>query len=377
VRHAILLPVAAGLQISIRGDEPRRSWRTILTTFLDKPDVAAASAFFGGVFGDDGVASDSPLAKAYHTAFQTGRPQCVRLHGMIMALEGTPNRDSLVRELGLPRWKDYVAAVIALEFCSRFRTSGCDVELIKADGKAPRPDARVMPAGRWLTVEFKGLHDPHEKAPWDDLTDDVLCELMMEHGIDNPRFEIHFAPPALGNPAEVVRGLLDIQARAVREFEALPSETGWARISADGATSFSLPLAEKDDVTKIARNLADAERPWTRQLGSVTGATVLVVKSQDIFRSLDRHEVLARVDELSRQITNPLLSCPEIGAILIYEELLLSPPPGFVATTGSARVVLGSSEGFTRGAVLLQNRAARVALLEQEIDALIGERMRW
>jgi len=293
---------------------------------------------------------------------------------MIRALEGTPNRDLLVRDLGLPLWKDYVAAVMALEFCSRFRTSGCDVELIKPARKAPRPDARVMPANRWLTVEFKG---PNEKAPWDDLTDDVLCELTVQHRIERPAFEIHFAPPALGQPGAVVEGLLAIHGRASREFEPLPSGAGWARVAADGATSFSLPFAEIEDIARIARNLGDPERPWSRQLGSVTGATALVVKAKDVFRGLDRRYVLDRVDELASQVVAPLLSCPEIGAILIYEELLLAPPPGFVAITGSARVVVGSSEGFARIAVLIQNQNATEPLLEEEMGALIGDRMRW
>ena len=113
------------------------------------------------------------------------------------------------------------------------------------------------------------------------LTDDVLCELMAHHRIERPAFEIHFAPPALAQPGAVVAGLLAIHGRASRELEPLPSGTGWARVAADGATSFSLPFAEKED---IARNLGDPERPWSRQLGSVTGATALVVKAKDIFR---------------------------------------------------------------------------------------------
>jgi hypothetical protein len=372
----MLCAVATGLQISIQGGGPRRSWRTVLSTFLDDPDVAAASAFFAGVFGDD-VAEDAPLVTHFHTAFQTGLPECVRFHRMISALEGTPNRNSLVRDLGLPQWTDYVAAVMALEFCSKFRTSGCEVEVIKPDRSGPRPDVRVMPDNRWLTVEFKGLHPPNEKATWDALTDDVFCELMMQHHIEHPAFEIHFAPAALGNAGAVVRGLLDVHARASRNFEALPSGTGWARISSGSATSYLLPFAEKEDITRIARNLADPKRPWSRQLGSVTGATVLVVKSKDIFKGFDRSDILGRVDDLSSQIVAPLLSCPEIGAILIYEEPFLAPPPRFTAVTGTARVAVGSSEGFARVTVLLENRQASVPLTEAEIDALIGERMRW
>jgi hypothetical protein len=85
-KSAILRAVATGLQISIRGEGPRRSWREVLRAFLDDPDVAAASAFFGGVFGDDGVGTDSPFANGCGSF---GRQKTPRIREELLGKEGT------------------------------------------------------------------------------------------------------------------------------------------------------------------------------------------------------------------------------------------------------------------------------------------------
>jgi hypothetical protein len=92
----------------------------------------------------------------------------------------------------------------------------------------------------------------------------------------------------------------------------LPSGTGWARIAPEGATSYTLPFTEKEDIARIATNLADPEQPWSRQLATVTGATLLVVRSKDVFRGFDRSYVLGRVDELSTRLASHDLADQEV-----------------------------------------------------------------
>jgi hypothetical protein len=352
------------------------SWHDVEQARLGD-DVATAVTFFRATLGDDwlGWAEGRPLANSFLTAFQSCPAEGVRLHRMALALAGTANIDLIIKELGQRSWADYVAAVMALEFCSRFRAAGHAIEVVKPTHQR-RPDSRAMLARRWATVEFKGLHDPDSKAVWDLFVDRVFSGLL-EHAIGLDAFEIEFSEGALEDLDAVIDGLRTIHASQNTNFDDLPSGTGRARLVA-GKGKFTFPIVEHDDLLRIEKRLLDEKRPWSRQLATVTGATLLVVKSRDIFRALDQHHVMDRTAEVSTRLMPILQLFPEIGALLIYEEPAWGPRSPFSAETTGASVTAGASEGgHARVAIVLPNRMARALLTVDELGTLIGSKMRW
>jgi hypothetical protein len=68
-------------------------------------------------------------------SLQGGPPEWVRLCHLIRLLERVRGIEALVRsDLGSSAWTEYVAAVMALEFCGRFAAAGRFVELIETGG---------------------------------------------------------------------------------------------------------------------------------------------------------------------------------------------------------------------------------------------------
>ncbi len=123
---------------------------------------------FGAMFGQGwrGWAASVPLTLQFFTAIENGSCEGVRLWQMVKALDGVPGSVGFARNaLGSRVWREYVAAVMALELCSRVRAGGGDAEFIQRDQETS-PDTRLRLAERWITVELKALHDPDELEPW-------------------------------------------------------------------------------------------------------------------------------------------------------------------------------------------------------------------
>lgn len=362
-------------QIKMPSVAGRMSWDDAARALRD-PEPAAAVVFFRAALGEDwrGWTAGAPLADAFVTAFQIGPPECVRLHRMIGALDGTANLDLVVKDLGSRSWTKYVAAAMALEFCSRLHVADHAVQLIKPD-EQKRPDARVILADRWVMIEFKSLHDGDDHAPWEGFVDQVLFGLW-EHSLELDSFDIEFAEEALETPAAaIVESLRRIHASRTYEFETLPMGAGRARC-ADRKARYSIPVAQDDDVTRIEKKLR--ARTWSRQLAIITGATLLVVKSKSIFGGFGRRYVVERAAEACVGLIPVLRHLPEIGAVLVYEEPMLGVPPPFSAETTELSISMGASEGgHARVAMLIANPAARVPLATSEREVLVGDKMLW
>jgi hypothetical protein len=118
---------------------------------------------------------------------------------------------------------------MTLEFCSRVRSAGGDAEFVQRDGDKS-PDARVKILDRWVTVEFKALHDRDEMEAWYEFEETVMNRLSVR-GVAYVAFDRELTDKARADPDAVVEGLASIAARNVREYEPLPHGTGRARIA--------------------------------------------------------------------------------------------------------------------------------------------------
>lgn len=353
-----------------------KSWSDLVLASADD-EVAASVTYFRHVLGDDwaGWADGAPLANAFFTAFQQARTECVRLHHMIMLLDGTPNLECVVEDLGSPSWSEYVAAVMTLEFCSRLRAAGHSVEFIAPSPPEQRPDARLMLGSRWVTVEFKGLHNPDAQGPWDTFIDQVISGLCLQ-SIQPDAFDLDLAEPARNCDhtviVEFLRGRCTSQDR---HFQDLPSGAGRARFTGQGG-KISFPVAQYDDIARVTQKLR--QRAWSSQLATAMGVTLLVIKSRDTFAGFDRSYLLDRAIDTSTRLISVLADLPEIGAVLLFEEPFVAAPPPFWTETPQCRVSVGTSDGqHARIALLVPNPAAKVALGKDEIDTLVGPRMQW
>ena len=278
---------------------PRRSWHDIGRGTL-APEVAAAVTFFRAALGEDwpGWTERWPLANIFFAEVQRGPAECVRLHRMFRVLENVEHANLLTKDLGRRSWRDHVAAVMALEFCSRFHSAGHRAELVKPES-APRPDARIKLDDRWVTVEFKALHDSDDEVQWYETLDQVFSEAAYR-GIDLNDFEIELTSAARGSATAIVNGLAAICASDCRNFVGLPEGTGQARLAERrGVGTISPPVTQNDDVTRIEKRLLDVNRPWSRQLATTSGATLLVVRSKDIFSLLSPGHIVAKAEEIA------------------------------------------------------------------------------
>lgn len=356
-----------------------RDWNEAAEHAKGIPEMVDAVDYFRRVLGENwsGWQHGSHLARSFHTRIQGDVREWVRLHELAAALSDVANCDELVQNLGERPWSRHIAAEQTLEFCGRLHAAGIRVGLIKPTNGAS-PDAQLWLDDRPVTTEFKALHDPDERAPWEAFEDALNTGLMMRgaHALNGVfPFLIEFYAPALDHTAAIVDALVAIFEVRERAWRDLPHDSGRARLVAatDSSPGWTMPVRQRDDLARIGSNL---RAKWLRQPRAVQGPTVLVVLTQHLFPAPDAH-TLDEVRRIVHALREGLREHNVPSAIIIHEEPFWPPPSSSLQIEDGWRFVLGATEGRYRAALLVANPSARVSLTATELDQLIGPMMRW
>jgi hypothetical protein len=352
-----------------------RSWAEAAEDPEAVGEFADALAYFRRVLREEwkGWEKGSPLATYFHTSFQGGPREWVRLYRLIRALDGVPNLEALLRsDLGSSEWTEYLAAVMSLEFCGPLRAAGHSVELIETGGQQSPPDARVHLGGRWTTVEFKALHQPDNMKVWDDLMDWALNE-MSRRGVRVEGIEVHCEPAALVERKAFLDGVLDVYRARTATFQELPCGTGRARFKSGNVNGWTFPVKDTPELLRVASKLAGS---WWKKFGGVSTPTVLVVRTGMLFGETPRrmHE---KADEAATLLREVLVDTEMVGAVLIYDELLWQPPAPAFFSRPEFRLSIGAKDGGARAALIVPNPRAANPLTSAELDVLVADRMLW
>jgi hypothetical protein len=352
------------------------SWESAEAQAVSVEGMPDAVTYFRRVLGETwwGKATKAQHAVVFHTSFQDGPREWVRLHRLARALEGVADLDDLVRQgLGSRAWNNYVAAVMTLEFCGRAKAKGHEVELV-ANGNEKIPDARVKLSRRgWVTIEFKALHDPDEQQPRDDLLQRIFDGLD-RRGHDLSGLDIEFIGNVPGETDPIVDQLVAVKSSRSTDYRDLCGGAGRARYLAGSPGYIRWPIAQADDLSRV---IAKIKSKWHQQLERADGPTVLVVRTKAVF-PVDGSGIQGAVEGAAGILGQVLAEHPMIGAVLLYEEPFWAPLPTITRETAAYRLAIGSSEGgHRRTAVLVPNPEARVHLTQEELGALAGPAMIW
>lgn len=354
------------------------SWTAAADLVHNHPAMRDAVSYFRRVLGArwTGWQKHSHLARSFHTTFQGGEREWVRLHRLAIALDGVDNVELLVKDLGSPSWQKHVAAEQALEFCGRMQAAGRRVEIVQNTHEVS-PDVRVWLHDRPVTIEFKALHDPDAMNAWDEYLDALHDALFKRRpGPDFFLFDIEFRDPALDHIEDVADTLAAIAVSGNRDVHELPHDAGLARYLADpGAMGdFRFPLEQqRDDLDRIVANLGSKYR---RQLRAVDGPKLLAVLTKRMFFvPTTRIPIVAR--HVSSRLQHALAERTSIGGILLYEEPLEPASAPLLHIDAGWRFAMSTTERRARTSLLAQNSAAEVGLTEREVDVLLGEHAPW
>ena len=358
-----------------------QTWAEAAAHASSDREMVDAVVFFRGILDEawKGWRGDHHFARSFHTATQGGPREWVRLYRLALALNRTPGLEVLVRGLGGATWREHVAAEQALEFCGRFRQAGHRIELIQ-NTHMVSPDTRVWLHDRPVTIEFKALHDRDERAPWTAFEDEVmggLMERLMRREAWNPDYfmlQVEFEEPARRHVAVVVDTLLQILDSRDEAWRDLPEGAGRARFTEEPSErGWSTPGPQQDDLTRVVGNMRSK---WIKQLRTVDGPTLLVVLTEQMFPT--RPEALrAQLHDITTALREILPERRMLGGVLLHEEPYLPPHVPVFHSAPDWRFAMGATEGRARAALLMLNPAARVALVPDEIDRLVGPDMRW
>lgn len=352
-----------------------KSWQDAEADTGTVGEVSDAVRCFRSILGDrwKGWQKSSPLANVFAMSFQGGPREWVRLHRLIRELEGIPGRDRVVRDLGSSAWTQYMAAVMALEFCGRLRRQGRETEFIQnTDEKSL--DARVNLADRWITIEFKATHEPDEMKPWNALHD-LAFEHLAHHNLDLGGLEVNCKPEAL-NPEvrnAFLNALLAVKQGGSTQYVDLPSGSGRARIISGNLGRWTFPVEDGPDVERIARKMLGK---WRLQLEQAPGPLVLIVRTGTLFGKT-LQDVTTNAETGATRLRETVRQLPTVGAVLIYDEMLWQPPDPTFVETSSYRLSVGAADGCARAALLVPNEAAAVALTTAELETLVRPDMVW
>jgi hypothetical protein len=262
---------------------------------------------------------------------------------------------------------------MALEFCSRACACGSDVEFVQT-GNEKTPDVRMRLADRWVTIEFKALHENEEIAPWYEF-EQTLMNLLIGRGVVATTFDRELTPLALSDPEAVADGLAAVAAGSHHEYQPLPRGTGRARLAAINSGLTGYPVVQQ---TELVRLVSKLRSKWWKQLASAEGPTLLVVRTSELFGRWDA----AAVGRTARSVTDavrPALSrLPMVGGVLVYDEPFWAPIWPAFAEQDDFRVRMETSPaGCARFMVLVSNPAAHVTLNRPELDRLVPPEPDW
>jgi hypothetical protein len=355
------------------------SWEEAAEHARASPEMADAVAYFRKILGDrwPGWANRAHLARSFYTRMQSEVYEWVRLYRLARVLVGDPELETLVRNLGKAPWSDHLAAEQALEFCSRCRAAGHRVELLGATN-AVSPDATVWFHDRPVTVEFKALHTPNARAPWDAF-EDALVGGLRQRGAHDPEgqfpFRITFAAPALAHTEAIVDTLAQLFAARDPALRDLPHGAGQAQFVADrrAARGWLSPVPQRDDLARVVPQLG---RNWVRQLEAVDGPTLVIGLTENLFVASDA-DALNEARHIASVLRDCLRARAVPGAVLLHEEPFLPPSAPVLHLDDGWRFTRGSSDGRARSALLVQSGSARIPLTADELEVLIGPTMPW
>ncbi len=340
-------------------------------------DALEALTGFEGMLGGDwsGWAEGVPLARDFFVSIQHQPAEGVKFWRMIRALDGVPGLAQVVTDgLANKAWTEYTAAVMALEFCSRVRAAGGGAEFVQRDHDKS-PDARLKLVDRWITVEFKALHERDEMEVWYEFEQTVMNGLT-PHGLAGTAFDRELTPVALEDPGAVVEGLISIAARSVSEYEPLPRGTGRARLAPINCGKCGYPVEQTDELVRLVTKVRSAK--WWKQLERADGPTLLVVRSRTTLSGTEPARVGSAARRLTDALRTPLSKLGMIGAVLVYEEPFWAPVFAIHHQADDLRVRIDTSPtGCARFMVLVPNPDAKEPLREDDLDRLVGPQPIW
>ncbi len=352
-----------------------RSWTDAMNDPRVDDDLRGALDGFRGIFGDGwlGWVKGVPFTTQFFLKLQNQQAQGVRLWRMVQGLREVSGVREFVRNaVGSKAWREYLAAAMTLEFCSRARAAGGDAQLVQRD-QNPTPDTRLRIADRWITTEMKALHDRDEMNVWYTF-EEKLHHLLAYCQLPHVAFDREWTDAALENCRAVADGLISIAARGIRDYEPLPRGTGWARLAAGNTGKDVYPIAQKDDLSRLVGKM----REWSTQLVHAREPTLLVVRTNALFGDGTPTKVGAIARKIASAL-NPLLrELPMIGAVLIYEEPFWAPRFPVTAMFPDLRVRIDTSPAqCARFMTLVPNGHASEPLQEAELDRLVGLEPFW
>jgi hypothetical protein len=339
-------------------------------------EVIDALACFKALLGAswDGWERNVSLARNFFMSFQGREPEGVKLYGMVRALHGVRGLREIVKSLAREARSEYVAAMMALEFCARARAVGCEVEFVQRSG-SPSPDVRVKVAERWLTIELKALHDPDEMEAWYEFEQKIVNGLgprgLIRNGL---AFDRQLTEAALSDPEAVLDGLEAVAAGGHRDYRDLPRGTGRARIAPINCGKSGFPIDQEDDLVRLVKKL---RQKWWRQFAATTGPTLLVARATRVFGWTDVNSVGAAARRIATALVPCLRGFPTIGGVLVYDEPFLPPVWPLFADAGDMRTRMDTSSGCARMMTLVPNPAAAVPLAEHELSRFVGPEIIW
>ena len=123
------------------------------------------------------------------------------------------------------RWHGYCAAIMTLEFCSRFDAVGRRVKLVKR-GHRKHADATVAAVvDREVVVEFKALPLSDAQQRWDAF-DTLWLRAFMRAQVPVDCLETGFVEPALEQVDAVIAAMLSVARARTTDLVELPMGAG-------------------------------------------------------------------------------------------------------------------------------------------------------
>jgi hypothetical protein len=353
---------------------PTRTWNAVALAAASDVELVKAVAMLRRILREDwkGWGNGSPLANQFGMSLQSGAPEWVRLCQLIGLLEHARGIEALVRkELGSSVWTQYVAAIMALEFCGRFAAMGNSVHFIETCGDEAPADAFVDVAGREIRVEFKALHEAESSEKWNDLVQWV-CQRLAKQGADN-EIDVDCSPLALERREALLRDLLAVRSAKPNGTVELPSGAGRATYTGLNVMGWRFPEKQRPDVERLYSKLTTR---WWKKFRSPDRPSLLVVRTSMLFGQ-SCAGIEARAQAVGEALTAALPGLVGLSAVIVYDDPFLPPIPSTHSTVVGARLSTGAMDGCARVIFLVTNPDAVYPLTDKEVDRLSGPGMVW
>lgn len=339
---------------------------------VERRDVIAALAFFRTQF--PGLAASAPLLRELHICTRPGEFEIVRIWRLITEVAHDPSIANLLTQLGSPVWEEFAAATETLEVAAGVRRAGGAARLVAPAPPAKVPDLIAEVAGREISIECTGLHEPEAELRARYL-DEVMEHWAVDAGygghfmflLDLHRLSLDMAEAAIKDIQQAISRLANAGVEAVDDSIAGVSihcipRAGWRTVVLE-----KLPYW---DAYRDASRRLDARRLLVRifqKRAQLAGrdATLLTIRNHHLFGGTASRRLVSRV---AAMIARRLAHAPEIGAVLDYEEWIDGRNEAPRELVGPHyRAVIGSiGNGVSRVALLVPNPRAATPLMPDE-----------